>query len=142
MVPDQHEGAGQRDGHQPCRQHPRGKLCTGEPSHLAEVAHGQLARIGLPVSVGDKAHRGIEGEVRGRKPRQPPAGLTGSRSWNREDQEQRHEAGDREGQHRERIGDPALFLFRIDAGNAVEQALHRPPARGEEIALAVEACAM
>ena len=39
---------------------------------------------------------------------------------------EREEAGDREGEHRHRVGEPALLARLLDAGEAVEDALERP----------------
>ena len=49
------EGDGERDagrgGHE---------IMHGEPGHLGQIAHRRLGRIGLPIGVGDEAHRRIE----------------------------------------------------------------------------------
>ena len=49
---------------------------------------------------------------------------------------ERDESGDREGDHRDRVSEPALFARLIDAGEAIEAALDRPHDRREEIAFA------
>ena len=40
------------------------EVLYGQPRHLAEMAHRCFTAIGLPVGVGDEAHRCVEGEVR------------------------------------------------------------------------------
>jgi hypothetical protein len=41
----------------------REKILHGERRHLREVAHRGLARVRLPIGVGDETHRGIECRV-------------------------------------------------------------------------------
>ena len=52
------EGDGERDAG-------RGgnEIMHGEPGHLGQIAHRGLGRVGLPIGVGDEAHRRIEGEI-------------------------------------------------------------------------------
>ena len=42
----------------------RKEVLDGQPHHLRAVRQGRLARIGLPVRVGDEADRRVEGEIR------------------------------------------------------------------------------
>ena len=39
------------------------KVLDREPGHLGEMAHRRLAGVALPVGGGEKAYRGVEGEV-------------------------------------------------------------------------------
>ena len=105
-----------------------------EPQHLREMAHRRLAAIVLPVGVGDEAHRRIEGEIGG--DRIEALRVQRQKILEALDQIERNEADDAEGQHRHRIGDPALFARRIDAGELVEAALDRHQHRAEECPLA------
>ena len=41
----------------------RGEVVPGQTRHLGQVAHGGLARVGLPVGVGGEADRRIEGQM-------------------------------------------------------------------------------
>ena len=49
---------------------------------------------------------------------------------------ERQETDDREGDHRRRVGEPALLARLVDASEAIENALDRPQDRREEIGLA------
>ena len=42
----------------------REEVLAGEDQHLGEMAHGRLARVALPVGVGDEAHGGVERRIR------------------------------------------------------------------------------
>jgi hypothetical protein len=56
------EGAGDRESH--CETGGGSeKVLDREPRHLGEMAHRRLAGIALPVGGGEKACRGVEGEV-------------------------------------------------------------------------------
>jgi hypothetical protein len=53
------EGNGERDAGRG-----RNEIMHGKPGHLGHVAHGRLGRVGLPVGIGDEAHRRVKGEIR------------------------------------------------------------------------------
>ncbi len=40
------------------------KVVIGKPGHLREIAHGGLARVGLPVRIGGERGRGVERNMR------------------------------------------------------------------------------
>src|SRR5262249_61829343 len=96
---------------------------TREPGHLGEVAHGGLARVSLPVGVGDEAHRGVEGGVRRRVrealrvERQPQLAAL---------QQVHREAADGiEEEQAYRVFLPAHLARRLDSAQAVDGALER-----------------
>ena len=106
------EAADQRDGE---RNAGRGRheIVHRQPRHLREIAHRRFGHIGLPVRVGDEAHRRVEGEalldrgltlrVEGQDPLQPLQRI------------KRDEARHAEEQHGDGIGDPMLVFRLIDA---------------------------
>ena len=53
---------------------------------------------------------------------------------------ERDEAGDRKGDHRDRIDEPALLALLVDAGEAIEAALDRPQDGREEIVACPRRC--
>ena len=56
------DAADERDGqHNPSGR--RDEIVISEPRHLSEIAHGGLAGVGLPVSVGGKGSRGVESQM-------------------------------------------------------------------------------
>ena len=116
------EAADERDGD---REPDRGRdeVLHGEPGHLGEVAHRQLAAVVLPVRVRDERDRRVEGERRrhalgvGRVERQRPLD-----ALQRVQAQHRDEA---ERDQRERVHGPRLLAGRIDAADAVDHALDR-----------------
>jgi len=42
---------------------PATEVMGGEASHLSEIAHGALRRVGLPVGVGGEAGGGVPGQI-------------------------------------------------------------------------------
>ena len=80
----------------------------GEPGHLGQIAHRGLTAVGLPIGVGDEAHRRVEGEIGSdrievlRIERQ-----NGLQALQRVKREEAHET---EGEHGEAIALPALLL--------------------------------
>ncbi|MCY1354583.1 hypothetical protein D9M69_409660 [compost metagenome] len=109
------------------------EVLHAEADHLAEIAQGGFAAIGLPVGVGDEAHGGVERQA----PFQPRQLLRVQRqhALQHEDGEEQHEAREVEGQQSRAVGFPALFALGIDAGEAVAETLHRRENRREEGAL-------
>ena len=95
-----------------------------EPGHLHEIAHGRFGHVGLPVRIGDKADRGVEGEV-GRD-RSLPLRVERQRSLKPLQRIERHEPGHAEEQHGNGIGEPALLLFFVDAADPVKRPLDGP----------------
>ncbi len=85
----------------------RDEVLGGQAHHLAEVGEAGLTGIGLPVGVGHKADRSVEGEL----PVQARQLLRveGQQTLRHQDQEQQAEAGAIEGQQAEGIGLPVLF---------------------------------
>jgi hypothetical protein len=107
-----------------------------EAEHLAQVAHRGLPAIALPIGIGHKARRGIEGEL---GPDRRHAGRVERQLCLEPLQQIEHdEAGEVEQQQRHRIGDPVLFFVLPGAGGAVEAALDRAQHRLQPGALAVE----
>ena len=100
----------------------RHEVLHREPGHLDEVAHRRLARVGLPVGVGDEADRGVEGHLRDdvgqavgqRQPRLHPL-----------EQVQREHRDEAEGQQARRVDVPALLPLRVHPQEPVDQALDR-----------------
>ena len=126
------EGAHQREGHGEAGRGGQ-EIVDGEAEHLREMAHRRLAAVVLPVGVGDEADRRVEGEI----------GRDGVEALRIERQHvlqplqriEREEADDREGDHRDRISEPALLARLVDAGEPIEAALDRPQDRREEVVL-------
>ena len=134
-----HRGAGeaadQRDG-----QHDAGRgrqeVLDRQAQHLGQVGHRALAAVVLPVGVGDEGDRGVErqifrdcrhlGRIEGQRRLQPHQAV-----------DQQH-AADMEQQHGDRIGQPVLLAFRIDAADPVDRALDRAQHGRQEGAFAVE----
>ena len=112
----------------------RRKIVKREASHLREVAHGRLARIGLPVGVGGERRGRIESQVlRGHCPEVLRIERQHTLYALDEIEDQhRHRA---EHQHGGRVLGPAHLVRFINAGNAVKQALDGPQHRIEEGAL-------
>ena len=107
-----------------------------QPGHLGQIAHGRFGHVGLPVGVGDEADRGVEREI-------GPDRILARRIERQQVLQplqpvQRDEAGERERQHGDRVGDPVLFLRLVDAAQPVDAALHRPQHDRQRRALAAE----
>lgn len=113
----------------------RNEVLHRQHQHLAERRHGGLARIALPIGVGDEADRRVERQV-ARKPREA---LRVQRQHALQAQHRIDEdkADQVEGQERQGVGVPALTLARINAAGLVEQALDGAHHRIEEGLLAV-----
>ncbi|MCY1235959.1 hypothetical protein D9M72_485910 [compost metagenome] len=87
------------------------------------MAERGFAAVVLPVGVGDEADRRVEGEIGWH------AGKTlrvhRQVSLQPQNRIERNEACKAEGEHRHRVGEPALLLVRIDAGSEIKTALDR-----------------
>ena len=87
------------------------------------MAHGGLTAVGLPVGIRDETDRGIKGEI----------GRNGGKTLRIERQQmlephqsvEQQEAKTVDGQHRERVAEPRLLPFRIDARGRVDSAFDR-----------------
>ena len=114
----------------------RGEVLDGEAGSLRQVGHRRLARVVLPVRVGDEADRGIEAQElldraqTGLVERQ--AALDALEQVEHED---RDEA---ERQDADRVGLPALLGRLIDAGDLVDRALDRAEDGRQDDPLALE----
>ena len=114
----------------------RNEIMHGEPGHLGQIAHRRLGHVGLPIGIGDEAHRRVEGEI-GRdrvemlrvERQNRLQALQGVKS---------EEARKAEGEHGEAIADPTLLLTLVDAAQRIEDALDRTQERRQERAFAVE----
>jgi hypothetical protein len=102
----------------------RQEVLMREAQHLHEIGHRAFAAVVLPVGVGDKADRRVEGEVRGHRR------LFGGIEWqfclNAHQHIKNEKAADVEQQHGDRIADRVLLLALVDAGNFVDRPLDRP----------------
>ena len=110
----------------------------GQAGHLGQVAHRRLAGIVLPVGVGGEAGGGIEGQLRldirdALRVEERPVPLLGAL-----DQIQEQHAYEAEDQHGDRVDEPLLLLLRVDAGEAIKQALDGNEDRREPGALPIE----
>ena len=129
------EAADQRD-----RQHDAGRrrqeVLVREAEHLHEIRQRAFAAVVLPVGVGDEADRGVERQIGrdrrllGRIERQQR--LHAHQNINDE------KAADMEQQHGDRVGQPMLLAFFVDAAGPVDGGFDRPQHRRQERALAVE----
>ena len=110
---------------------PRQKVLVREAEHLHEIRQRALTTVVLPVGVSDEADGGIESKV-GRHRR-----LFG---WiERQNRLEAHqgieepvkdeEAANMEEQHGDRICQPMLFAFLVDAAGPIERRFHRPQHR-------------
>jgi hypothetical protein len=110
------------------------EVLHGEADHLAQVAQGRLAAVGLPVGVGHETDRGVE-RLRPLLARQI---LRVERQviLKQQDREQQQEAGEVEREQCQRVLLPALFSLRIDTRPAVATALDRAENRRQPGALA------
>ena len=117
-----HEGGGDGDAGGG-----RGEVVNRQCDHLREIRHGRFAAVALPVGVGREARGGVEGEG-GRESGealriQRQAVLV---TQDEIGEQQADEAEDEEG---DGVGEPTLFFGRIDAADAVGEALdglHEP----------------
>lgn len=124
-----------RQGHQHAEADRRAdEVLHREADHLAEVAQRGLAAVGLPVGIGDETDRGVERQC----PFQARQVLRVQRqaALQHEDREQQDQAGQVECQQRQGVGLPVLLARRIDAEQAIADALQWRQRRAEEIALA------
>ena len=113
---------GDRDGDSHCG---GDEVLHGQPGHLHQVALGCLARVGLPVGVGDEADRGVPGQRRrhrGRRIVQVQRQLV----LQQLEEEQEQDADRRECQHASRVGVPRLLSFGVGADDAVDGLLDPP----------------
>ena len=113
----------------------RGEVADREHRQLGEVARAGLAGVVLPVRVRLEADRRVEGEVRGLR------GIA-ARVERQDVLEPEHDvAGDdgdeRHDEHRDGVALPALLDGLVDAGDAIDAALHRPEDRAQERPLAL-----
>ena len=117
----------------------RHEVLRRQPDHLAEIRHRRLAAIGLPVGVGDEAHRRVEGKVR--RQRRQALRVPRQKILQPQHRVEQQEAGEVESEAGQRIARPVLLtIFSIDAGGAVKAALERAedrrkhgPLVGEEL---------
>ena len=100
-----------------------------QPSHLRQMTEGAFSAVELPVGVGDEADGGVERQVRVHA--RETLRIERQHLLHPQDGVEQGEPGEAERQHRQRIGQPALALFGIDPGGAIEDALHRLQHRGE-----------
>lgn len=125
----------QRDGQ---RNTGRGtdKIVHGQAGHLHQVRHGGFRHIGLPVCIGHKTDRGVEGQVR----RYRIKSLRVKREHRLQPLQpvQHHEAGQTEGEHRDRIGDPVLFLGLAHTAQTVQRRFQGTQDGRQEGALSIE----
>jgi len=109
---------------------------VGQAEHLHQIGHGAFAAVVLPVGVGDKAHRGVEGQILRDR------GLL--RRIERQHRLEAHQgvkdkkAADVEEQHGDRVGEPMLLAPGVDAADPIECRLDGAQQRGQGRALAVE----
>ena len=113
-----HEGGGDADAGGS-----GGEIVDGQPDHLGEIRQGRFTAVALPVGVGREARGGVERERR----REPGEILRVERQ---EVLEAQHEIGEEqadhaEREHGERVAEPALLLFRIDAAEPIGEPLER-----------------
>jgi len=114
----------------------RDKIMDREPRHLNEVAHRGLRYVGLPVRVGNEAHRGVE--------RQHllhpglPLGVERQIPLQALQRVERREADDAEKQHRHSIAAPGQLLGLIDAATPIDEAFDRTQQRAQGCPLACE----
>ncbi len=94
-----------------------------EPQGLAQIAQGGLARIGLPVRVGDEADGGIEGQrvIHGPK----PLGVQRQMHLELQKDQKEKEAQGVEGQNGDQIVFPVHPVVDVDAHGPVDPALDR-----------------
>jgi len=111
------------------------KILHGQPGHLAEVAQAGFTAVALPVGVGDKTHRGIEG-LCPLLPRQL-LGVEWQVLLQQQNGEQQHKARQVEGQQGQGVLLPALFAARINSGDAIADLFDGPQSRAQPGALAL-----
>jgi hypothetical protein len=113
--------ASQEQGDSGRRRH---EILRGQRHHLAEITHGALAAIVLPVGVGGEADGGVERQIGGDRR------LLGwiERQQMLEPQQRIHsqESGRVEQQHRNRVGQPMLLASVVNARPAIEKHLNWP----------------
>ena len=90
----------------------------GEPGHLGQIAHRGLGRVGLPIGVGDEAHRRVEGEI-GRD-RVEMLRIEGKNRLQALQGVKREEARQAEGEHGEAVAVPVLLLIFLDAAQRID----------------------
>ena len=108
----------------------------GEPGHLGQIAHGRLGRVGLPIGVGDEAHRRVEGEIGA--DRVEMLRVEGQNRLQALQGVKRQEAHKAKGQHGKAIADPTLLLTLVYTAQRIEDALNRSQEWRQERAFAVE----
>ena len=107
-----------------------------QADHLRQIGQRALAAVVLPIGVGEERDRRVEGQIRG------DGGLI--RRIERQQRLQPHqpiddeEAADMEQQHGDRISQPMLLAFFVDAADPVKPAFDRTQHRGQKGGLAVE----
>jgi hypothetical protein len=87
------------------------------------MAQRRLARIVLPIGVGDEADGSVEGEVR--RDVAEALWVQGQVGLEPQDRVKGDDADHAEGEHGQCVGEPALLPHRIDAGGRVKAALDR-----------------
>ena len=114
----------------------REEIVDGETGHLGQIAHRRLAAVGLPVGVGDEAHRGVEGEALF----DPglPCRIEREQALKPLQRVERDKSDEAEDQQRDGIGEPMLLFLFIDAAAPVDRALERAQHRMQKGALAIE----
>jgi hypothetical protein len=96
----------------------------GETGHLGQIAHRGLGRVGLPIGVGDEAHRRIEGEI-GRD-RIEMLRVEGKDRLQALQCVKREEARQAEGEHGEAVALPVLLLIFLDPAQRIDCPLKGP----------------
>ncbi len=129
------EPTDQRDG-----QHDAGRggdeVLGGEAQHLHEIGHRAFAAVVLPVGVGDKTDRRVEGEVR--RHRSLFGRIERQHGLKPHERVEHQKSGYLKQQHRDRVGQPMLFVAFVDAARPVKPALEWTQHGRKQCALAVE----
>ncbi|MNN06614.1 hypothetical protein D3C81_1194090 [compost metagenome] len=109
------------------------EVLHGEASHLAQVAQGRFAAVGLPVGVGHEADGGVERQ----RPLLTRQVLRVERQvvLEQQDREQQQETREVEGNQGQGVFLPALFGLRIDAGQTITTTFDRTENRRQPGAL-------
>ena len=97
------------------------EVLHGEPGHLGQMAHRQLAAVVLPVRVGDEGGRGVERKRRRHRLR--VGGIERQVTLDPLQEVETEDGDEAEGQERERVDRPGLLPVRVDAADAVDEPL-------------------
>ena len=114
----------------------RQEVLVRQAQHLHEVRQRAFAAVVLPVGVGDEADRRIERQIR--RHRRLLGRIERQQRLEAHQRIENEKAADMKQQHADRVGQPTLFAFLVDARRAVERQLDRPQNRREKGAFAVE----